>query len=78
MENIAPFRPEQQAPQGGQQESFNPSEWERVSCPTCQGNHFEQRMALLKRSRIISPTGQEEVRPVGVIVCLGCGKELGN
>jgi len=40
----------------------------------CGGGIFTEKMMLKKISAIISPTGQEELFPMNVLVCEDCGK----
>lgn len=40
----------------------------------CGGKIFEEAMFFKKLSPIISPTGKEELYPMGIIICRKCGK----
>jgi hypothetical protein len=39
----------------------------------CGGAIFEEKMMLKRISPIVSPTGQEEMFPMNVLVCTKCG-----
>ena len=47
-------------------------------CELCQGPFFDHIFTLTRRSAIISATGQDEIRPVGVFRCENCGWVLGS
>jgi hypothetical protein len=40
----------------------------------CGGKFFEEGMFFKKISPIVSPSGKEEMYPMGVIICKKCGK----
>ena len=44
-----------------------------IACD-CGSKLFEEGMIFKKLSPIISPTGREEVFPIQVVLCKGCGK----
>lgn len=46
-------------------------------CEVCGCPFFEQSHTILKRSRIVSPTGQDEFQPTIVFRCENCGWILG-
>lgn len=47
--------------------------FKNITC-SCGGIIFEEGIILKKISAIISPTGQEELYPLEVLVCKKCGK----
>lgn len=70
MENIA--NPGQQA-----QEPFNPQEWDIYMCQQCGNKYYEQKLALLRRSPLRDPQGEEKFKPYPVLICTKCGWEVG-
>ena len=44
-----------------------------ITCEECGGVGVRQTMMLKKLSRLVSPTGQEAIIPVGVFACDSCG-----
>ena len=44
-----------------------------VTCE-CGGMVFESALVLKKISAIVSPSGQEEMYPIEILVCKKCGK----
>ena len=44
-----------------------------VKCD-CGGTMFSEKLMLKKISAIVSPTGQQEIFPMNVLVCELCGK----
>lgn len=51
---------------------------EDIVCQKCGHDIFEQKLKLKKVSRIQSPTGQEMIVPVPVVICDKCKCELSD
>lgn len=47
-------------------------------CEVCGYPFFDQKVVLKRRSAIISPTGQEEIQPAGILMCGQCGWVVGQ
>ena len=46
----------------------------QVECDECGNITFKEVLTFKKMSAILSPTGQEEVVPMPIVVCEKCGK----
>ena len=44
-----------------------------IVCPKCGSKVFKEAVILKKVSKVISPTGKEELYPIPVFVCNSCG-----
>lgn len=51
---------------------------EDIKCPKCKNEIFEQKLKIKRVSPIQSPTGEEMIIPIPVILCDKCGYEMGN
>lgn len=47
-------------------------------CETCGYPWFEEAIMIMKRSMIISPSGQDEIMPTKALRCERCGWVLGS
>jgi len=67
-------------PQGPQQQRVNVdiSQATDVFCIGCEGSYFMEGMRIKRLSAILSPTGKEEMINVQVLLCMGCGLEMGQ
>ena len=48
--------------------------YKTIKCPDCGGTLFEEKIILKSVSKIVSPTGKDEILPLSVFVCSKCGK----
>lgn len=49
-----------------------------IVCERCQAPYFMEGMRIKKLSRFVSPTGQDEMINIQVLLCMACGLEMGQ
>ena len=72
MDKMLPFNKNNQSMPGSNTEGFMP-----FRCEVCECPFFDKTHVIMKRSKIVSPTGQDEFRPKEVFRCENCGWILG-
>jgi hypothetical protein len=58
---------------GQQQQNFDLSGAESVTCDKCNNGLFETAFLVKKITAALSPTGQEGIIPIPVFLCKKCG-----
>lgn len=54
--------------------SVNITDLAWIECEECGGRLFNEGIIAKRISPIISPSGKEEMYPISVLYCKGCGK----
>lgn len=72
-DNISQFNAGRRTPNRDDGDGFLP-----MPCETCGCPFFDETHTLAKRSRIVSPSGQDEIRPMIIFRCEACGWIVGT
>ena len=48
------------------------------NCQQCESTHFEQVFLMLRKSAILTSSGQEEFAPIPAFACKTCGWVIGS
>ena len=58
--------------QGDMNLNLKMSDTTEISCDKCGHNVFQQGLMLRKVSALVSPSGQESMVPIQVMICIKC------
>jgi hypothetical protein len=59
-----------------QQINVDVSQLKDVNCTVCEGKYFQPAFVIKKVSALLSPTGQEQLANIPVMVCMNCKTNL--
>lgn len=53
---------------------INPADLDWLQCTVCNSHTFVNKILLKKFPALLSPTGQEELLPLDILMCDKCGE----